>query len=205
MRALSASRQHVMRLERRVLVAVPLLLVALLGLALVSDVWMRPQSELKSNRKTILIAAAAVLGLGVLANAVFDPNPMVSIDRDDRPTIPSRPEARGAVTIDAEELYQAYREDEEAADRRFDDREMVVTGEFLRIVPDGAGWLVRFADGRPFHPLDLREGGCAVAHPCGEDRYEGEYRVAGPDELEVRWRLRGPAKDGRIASRYRRA
>jgi hypothetical protein len=75
----------------------------------------------------------------------------------------------------------------------------------LRIVPDGSGWLVRFADGRPFHPLDLREGACAVAHPCGEDRYEGVYRVIGPDELDIRWRVRGPAKDGVIASRYRRA
>ena len=75
----------------------------------------------------------------------------------------------------------------------------------LRIVPDGTGWLVRFADGRPFHPLDLREGTCAVAHPCGEDRYEGVYRVSGPDELEVRWCVRGPAKDGVIETRYRRA
>ena len=75
----------------------------------------------------------------------------------------------------------------------------------LRIVPDGEAWLVRFADGRPFHPLDLRGGTWAVVHPCGEDRYEGDYRVAGPDELEVRWRVRGPAKDARIASRYRRA
>jgi hypothetical protein len=75
----------------------------------------------------------------------------------------------------------------------------------LRIEPDGGGWLVRFADGRPFHALDLRDGACAVAHACGEDRYEGEYRVTGPDELEVRWRVRGPAKDGRITSVYRRA
>jgi Family of unknown function (DUF6314) len=74
----------------------------------------------------------------------------------------------------------------------------------LRIEPDGGGWLVRFADGRPFHAVDLRDGACAVAHPCGEDRYEGEYRVTGLDALRVRWRVRGPAKDGRIASRYRR-
>jgi Family of unknown function (DUF6314) len=75
----------------------------------------------------------------------------------------------------------------------------------LRIVPDGAGWLVRFADGRPFHPLDLRDGACEVAHPCGEDRYDGIYRLVGPDELDVRWRVRGPEKDARIASLYRRA
>jgi hypothetical protein len=75
----------------------------------------------------------------------------------------------------------------------------------LRIEPDGAGWAVRFADGRPFHPLDLSGGRCAAAHPCGGDVYEGEYELAGPDELRVRWRVRGPAKDQRIESRYRRA
>jgi Family of unknown function (DUF6314) len=76
----------------------------------------------------------------------------------------------------------------------------------LHIVHDGAAaWLVRFADGRPFHALDLRDGACTVAHPCGEDRYEGEYRVTGPDALEVCWRVRGPAEESRIASVYRRA
>ena len=42
-------------------------------------------------------------------------------------------------------------------------------------------------------------------HPCGEDRYEGDYRVVGDDELLVRWRVVGPAKDQEILSRYRRA
>jgi hypothetical protein len=75
----------------------------------------------------------------------------------------------------------------------------------LRVVPDGDGWTVRFADGRPFHRLDLCGGRCAVAHPCGEDLYEGEYAVRGPDALDVSWRVRGPAKDQRIESSYRRA
>jgi hypothetical protein len=66
------------------------------------------------------------------------------------------------------------------------------------------GWEVRFDDGRPFHPLDLSTGVCPAVHPCGEDHYEGEYRVLGDDAFEVVWRVRGPRKDQRILSRYRR-
>ncbi|HEX8415494.1 MAG TPA: zinc-ribbon domain-containing protein [Sphingomicrobium sp.] len=95
----------------------------------------RPRStgEIKSNRKRVLIAAAAVIGLGAAANIAFDPD----WDSEDRPAVVQQPEARGAVTITADELYKAYRDDEEGAERRFDEREMVVTGEFQRIVPDG--------------------------------------------------------------------
>jgi hypothetical protein len=75
----------------------------------------------------------------------------------------------------------------------------------LLVVPAGEGWEVRFDDGRLFHPLDLRSGEDDAVHPCGEDRYEGEYRVLGDDELLVRWRVVGPAKDQEILSRYRRA
>lgn len=108
-----------------------------------------------------MIAAAALLGLGVLGNAMFDPD--WDFDRDDRPTIPSRPEARGAVTISAEDLYQAYRDDEEAADRRFDDREMVVSGEFLRIVPDGYGSLdLRLKTSNPEIPVGIDLAGLAI-------------------------------------------
>jgi hypothetical protein len=71
-------------------------------------------------------------------------------------------------------------------------------------VPDGGAWAVRFADGRPFHRLDLSGGRCAVAHPCGPDVYEGEYALLGPDAFDVAWTIRGPGKRQRIASRYRR-
>lgn len=74
----------------------------------------------------------------------------------------------------------------------------------LSIVAHDGAWVVRFEDGRHFHPLDLRTGGCRVSHPCGADAYAGEYMVLGPDRLDVRWRVRGPGKDQRIDSRYRR-
>jgi hypothetical protein len=67
------------------------------------------------------------------------------------------------------------------------------------------GWEVRFDDGRPFHALDLSSGVCSAVHPCGEDHYEGEYRILGEDAFEVRWQVRGPRKDQWILSRYRRA
>ena len=52
---------------------------------------------------------------------------------------------------------------------------------------------------------DLSERRFEAFHPCGEDRYEGTYRVVGEDELLVRWLVRGPRKDQEIISRYRRA
>jgi len=66
----------------------------------------------------------------------------------------------------------------------------------LRIA-DGMVW---FSDGRAFHPHDLS---APVEHVCGEDRYLGEYRLAG-DVLEVVWLVTGPHKDQRIESVYRR-
>jgi hypothetical protein len=68
----------------------------------------------------------------------------------------------------------------------------------LRIV-DGT---VEFADGRPFHPLDL--SGAPVEHLCGEDTYAGQYRFLSPDRLRVSWRVTGPEKDQRIDTLYSR-
>ena len=74
----------------------------------------------------------------------------------------------------------------------------------LSIVPGPDGWTVEFADGRPFHPLDLATGACAVEHRCGDDLYAGEYRLVGPDALDVRWRVSGPRKEQEIHTTYRR-
>lgn len=74
----------------------------------------------------------------------------------------------------------------------------------LRIVPEGDGWAVRFEDGRPFHPLDLRSGVSVVDHPCGEDHYVGGLRAESRDAVEIRWRVSGPTKDQTIVSRYTR-
>jgi hypothetical protein len=90
----------------------------------------------KGGGKAVLIggAAAVLLALGVAGQ--FDwsgpPNPAESGDRD---------WPAGPVTIEADELHRAYRDDPGEAERRFGGREMVVSGEFLRIVPDGYGSL----------------------------------------------------------------
>ena len=108
----------------------------------------RRDGELKSNRKTVLIAAAALLGLGVAGSSLFDAN--FGFDSDDRPEFVDRDEPRGAATIEADELYRAFRDDPAAAEERFEGREMVVSGEFQRIVPDGYGSLdLRLATSSP--------------------------------------------------------
>jgi hypothetical protein len=74
----------------------------------------------------------------------------------------------------------------------------------LRVVPSGSTWEVRFADGRPFHRLDLHGDRCTLAHPCGDDRYDGVLELCGPDAFEVRWTDTGPAKAQRLSARYER-
>jgi hypothetical protein len=72
----------------------------------------------------------------------------------------------------------------------------------LRLVRNGRGWEVRFADGRSFHRLDLEADRCAFVHPCGADLYRGELAVRGPDAFEIGWEVEGPAKAQRLAGRY---
>ncbi|MFG2575368.1 DUF6314 family protein [Streptomyces sp. NPDC048481] len=54
---------------------------------------------------------------------------------------------------------------------------------------------VRFADGRPFHDLDLTTGRHTAEHPCAADLYRVEYTVADADRWRTVWRVGGPAKD----------
>lgn len=68
---------------------------------------------------------------------------------------------------------------------------------------DGAAF-VRFADGRPFHLLDLRGGHCLADHPCAEDVYRGEFSVLTADRWRVVWTVRGPAKDLRLVTVHHR-
>jgi len=115
----------------------------------------RSPEELKRNRKTVLIGAAAVLlALGV-AGKFSLPVQIFHLNSHER--------ARGPVTIGAEQLYQAYRDDAHAATRRFRGREMVVNGEFLRLVPDGYGSLdMRLKTSNPEAPLGVDLAGVAI-------------------------------------------
>ena len=63
----------------------------------------------------------------------------------------------------------------------------------------------RFADGRPFHDLDLSRGHWEAEHLCGDDLYRGTFHALGRDLLVVSWAVTGPRKDYAMVSRYRRA
>ncbi|MFE0401873.1 MULTISPECIES: DUF6314 family protein [Streptomyces] len=76
----------------------------------------------------------------------------------------------------------------------------------LRFLPGGAPGTadVRFADGRPFHDLDLRTGRHIADHPCSADLYRGEFTVRDEDHWRTVWRVRGPAKDLVLTTDYAR-
>jgi hypothetical protein len=86
--------------------------------------------ELKRNRRRVFVAGAAILlALGIVGKVSwFAP---IVFRSHERP--------KGPVVIEAEQVYDAYRKNAHAAARRFRGREMVVSGEFVRIVPDGEG------------------------------------------------------------------
>ncbi|MFD8389324.1 DUF6314 family protein [Streptomyces sp. NPDC059680] len=74
----------------------------------------------------------------------------------------------------------------------------------LRFLPGPAPGTadVRFADGRPFHSLDLRSGRYVAEHPCAADLYRGEFTVRDPDRWRSVWRVGGPAKDLLLTTDY---
>ncbi|MEU6842433.1 DUF6314 family protein [Streptomyces sp. NPDC046716] len=64
--------------------------------------------------------------------------------------------------------------------------------------------VVRFADGRFFHGLDLRTGHHVADHPCSADLYRGEFTVYDAGRWRTVWRVKGPAKDLVLTTEYRR-
>ena len=115
----------------------------------------RTPQELARNRKTVLWVAGGILVL-VVATGNFHPfgrhvhlGPgAIHIDTSDK--------AKEAVTIGAAQLFEAYHNDSEAADRQYGDRPMVVSGEFVRTVPDGYGSIdMRLKTSHPDIPLGI--------------------------------------------------
>jgi hypothetical protein len=70
----------------------------------------------------------------------------------------------------------------------------------LTIERDGTSWVVRFADGRDFHPW---RPGVEVVHDCAPDTYRG-FVTGSPAAWDVVWEASGPTKDYRMASRLTR-
>jgi hypothetical protein len=68
--------------------------------------------------------------------------------------------------------------------------------EYLLVPGDADGpWEVRFADGRPFHPLLLAGGSWTADHWCSPDTYRVRFNVLSKDRLDYEWDVSGPAKD----------
>ena len=116
----------------------------------------RSPEELSRNRKTVLGIAGAVLVLAVAMgnfhpfgrHLSFSPGAVRIDTRSDSQKEP--------VTIGAAQLFEAYHTDSQAADRRFGDRPMVVSGEFVRTVPDGYGSIdMRLKTSHPDLPLGI--------------------------------------------------
>lgn len=115
----------------------------------------RSPEELSRNRKTVLAIGGAVLllavGMGNFHNVtrhvhVFPAG--IHIDTGH--------ESKEPVTIGAAQLFEAYHTDSHAADRQYGGRQMVVTGEFVRTVPDGYGSIdMRLKTNHPDLPLGI--------------------------------------------------
>jgi len=67
---------------------------------------------------------------------------------------------------------------------------------------DGGVAEVRFADGRFFHVLDLSKGMVRVEHVCGDDTYQGLFRVLTDQAWLSVWRVTGPRKSQVITTHY---
>jgi hypothetical protein len=117
-----------------------------------------PDEDLKRNRRNVfIIGAVFVFGLliggqGSWFGSAFD------FDDDDR--------QRRPAVIAAQPLFEAFRDDADEAEDRFDDRYLVVTGEFVRIVPDGGG------------SPDLRLRTSDPMLPLGVDLVQGSHRAS---------------------------
>lgn len=112
-------------------------------------------ANLKQNRKTVLIACAAIAAVLAAAGKLSWPIPPVHINLHEPP--------KGPVVTDAVELSRAYAADSAAAEKRFGGREIMVSGEFLRIVPDGYGSIdMRLKAASPDFPLGVDVANASV-------------------------------------------
>src|SRR5690242_4218717 len=80
----------------------------------------RSTEELHSNRKKVLIGGAGLLFVLAVMGKLSLPGFPVHIDIDD--------DRKGPAVVEAQQVYDAFREDEGAAAKRFAGREMVVSG-----------------------------------------------------------------------------
>lgn len=122
----------------------------------------RSPQELARNRKTVLWVVGGILALTAVMGNIRPFGRHVHLSPGAIHIDTSR-ERREPVTIGAAELFEAYHTNSEAADRKYGGREMVVTGEFVRTVPDGYGSIdMRLKTNHPDIPLGIDLDGHSV-------------------------------------------
>jgi len=94
-----------------------------------------------------------------------------------------------------------YREEGEL---QFGDYHETVTRCYEFSFPEPHLAWVCFEDGRVFHQLDLSNGYWEDAHQCGEDLYQGRFRVSSHDVWLSNWFVSGPAKELVLDNHYQR-
>jgi hypothetical protein len=115
----------------------------------------RSPEELKRNRKTVLIACVAITGMLAVAGRLHWSIPPVHINLHEPP--------KGPVVTNADNLARAYSQDPTRAQKKFGGREIMVIGEFLRIVPDGYGSIdMRLKTVNPNFPLGVDVANASV-------------------------------------------
>jgi hypothetical protein len=120
-----------------------------------------PQETLSNRRKVGLVAG----GIFIMVLALGEMFPFGRHMSHDSGVFRVEPDKglRDPVTIGAGDLFEAYHTDSSAAERRYGGREMVVTGEFLRTVPDGYGSIdMRLKTRHPDLPLGIDVDGHSV-------------------------------------------
>ena len=142
----------------------------------------RPAGGRKGSGKAVLIGGVSALLLALGVAGLFTRSSTGSDERT---------QPRGPVTIEADQLHQAYADDPRAAAERFDNREMVVSGEFLRIVPDGYGSLdLRLKTSNPDEQLGIDVAQLAIEdakrlRPGQRVTVSCQHMGSGGDELWV--------------------
>ncbi|WP_136441255.1 DUF6314 family protein [Pacificoceanicola onchidii] len=71
--------------------------------------------------------------------------------------------------------------------------------------PAARGADVFFDDGRPFHSVDLGQGKPQAAHWCDPDQYDVTYDFSRWPEWSSTWVVKGPRKDYKMTTTYRRS
>jgi len=110
--------------------------------------------QMHRNRKRVLAIGGGILVLLAVSGKIHTPFGHFSFPQHVH--VDTRRVTNEAVTIGAPELFEAYHTDSDAADRRFGDRQMIVTGQFVRTVPDGYGSIdMRLKTNHPETPLGI--------------------------------------------------